>query len=1307
MKSGFSCLITIIGLLFCISISNGEQVKKTTVEYFAACDCQTFQIYRLGEDGSTFKVEPSTDGTVTEHVVPDPEFPGSSQCNSILTNDGKFAYIDVGQDLAYCAMSGRYSHVKGFYKAAKGKTVLISGQYKVNGSWNQMETIVKIGVPYWSEFDYNVDLEDLNNVEDFRILIASPDPSTPVLVDEITMCSYCKGLQREGPKISELVCSTGELDREFSSNNLSYILTIKDGSSKVKFTPISYTTGAGISIKYNNVYSSTPPEIDIKDGSTVWISIEKSSSACEKTMYKFTMKYPDKSLNKKIIYVDYDPLSVTVQDGTSWLTAYPTIEKALSKAKTLGSSIDCEIWIAEGEYKSNSIRYIESGVKIYGGFPAHGGKWEQRNTDKYKVVLKNTGVGEIVQISSTTYPVTLDGLYLGQSAGNGIFIKSQNDVKINDCDVYQNNGIGIFSSFSNSLSMNGCKIYSNQKGGVVVNELASDLLIKDCDVSDNYKNDGKGAGMNISSILGSTRIVGCKIERNNCEFEFGGGGGGLYVNTGASVSIVNCAITNNKAYNGGGIYLDHYLANPHVNIVNCLIAGNIAKRNGLGGGIYSQAIDLKVINCSVVENCAVTKGGGIFWLDNYGNAQTYILNSVFWGNKIPGYVPTPPQTDISQLASNSNNPVPINYSCIQDNSAGDGFVYPAPAAETNKNFDTDPKFVANGSWNGDYSIWTKGDYHLTNISSCLDKGVVSGDLLDDVTDIDDDGDVTELIPIDLGGNPRFFDSDGNNVTEIDAGAYECQKKSEIDPTLNDLKVSNGTLSPDFHYLVTSYQCFVLLDVNEIKLIPIANDPAATIKVNGQTVITGNEVIIDVSSNKNITIVVTGKDGVTTQTYNVTVTCRTDRIYVDKNSPGPTHDGQSWNTAYLHPQTAIGSFNKDKNCEIWVADGYYSNQDQNFTYGVMYLSSIKYNFPNVKEINIYGGFKGAENGGYETRLDQRNFKINKTVIVAVATTNQCALFIGRCPDIRVDGFYFEGDQYIGGDGKTIIENCVNDNPSGTLFVNGMNDNGDIVTFIKNYELVNHTSGGGIECNGGVAFVDCRIDNNSLPRSALHLDPMVGDIDIVNCKVTNNRNPNDNGGAIYVHINDNRMNKNVSIASSIFENNHAVNNGGAIYFDNFWGTGVLGTYKISNCTFSGNEAIDGGAIYTTQYCPLEISNSVFHNDVAYGAGYVVFYTSALTFYNSNFDDAGIGTYERCYQDGTCPFAMINCFHVADPLLDVNLKPQSGSICIGNGDLSRTLQDLFDLDGDGNRTEYLPFDIAGNNRQIGTIDIGAFEQ
>ncbi len=90
--------------------------------------------------------------------------------------------------------------------------------------------------------------------------------------------------------------------------------------------------------------------------------------------------------------------------------------------------------------------------------------------------------------------------------------------------------------------------------------------------------------------------------------------------------------------------------------------------------------------------------------------------------------------------------------------------------------------------------------------------------------------------------------------------------------LSNLLVSNGTLSPGFDYGNLSYTDTVTNQTNSITITPTTNEATSTVKVNGVLVNSGTSCspITLLAGNNTITLVVTAQDGITKQTYNLTV-----------------------------------------------------------------------------------------------------------------------------------------------------------------------------------------------------------------------------------------------------------------------------------------------------------------------------------------------------------------------------------------------------------------------------------------------------
>nr|WP_238357912.1 cadherin-like beta sandwich domain-containing protein [Cohnella zeiphila] len=126
-------------------------------------------------------------------------------------------------------------------------------------------------------------------------------------------------------------------------------------------------------------------------------------------------------------------------------------------------------------------------------------------------------------------------------------------------------------------------------------------------------------------------------------------------------------------------------------------------------------------------------------------------------------------------------------------------------------------------------------------------------------------------------------SDGSNAVTIKVTAQDGTtsktytvtvvraKSSNAD--LSGLTLSDGTLTPGFASDVLNYSSTVAINVNRIQLTATASDSGATIKVNGDSAVSGQPSgNIQLKPRDNdIEIVVTAADGKTKRTYEITVT----------------------------------------------------------------------------------------------------------------------------------------------------------------------------------------------------------------------------------------------------------------------------------------------------------------------------------------------------------------------------------------------------------------------------------------------------
>jgi serine protease len=227
-----------------------------------------------------------------------------------------------------------------------------------------------------------------------------------------------------------------------------------------------------------------------------------------------------------------------------------------------------------------------------------------------------------------------------------------------------------------------------------------------------------------------------------------GPGGGIALFSAGTPTIRGNTIRGNTAGSGdgGGIWIVN-LSGP--SIVQNLIVGNIARDSrgfGRGGGVFWMLPSVRgplLLNNTIVDNDSPT-GSGIF-ADGF-DSQTELINNLIVAKK----------GQTAFFCGNFDQEIPIlrfNNVFSRRGSAYGGIC--SDQTGINDNLSGKPLFR-------DESI---GDYRLAPGSPGLDSGLIlpSG-----------------LPNVDLAGNPRVIDGDGDGSSVLDIGAYEKQLPQIVD-----------------------------------------------------------------------------------------------------------------------------------------------------------------------------------------------------------------------------------------------------------------------------------------------------------------------------------------------------------------------------------------------------------------------------------------------------------------------------------------------------------------------------------------------
>jgi hypothetical protein len=396
------------------------------------------------------------------------------------------------------------------------------------------------------------------------------------------------------------------------------------------------------------------------------------------------------------------------------------------------------------------------------------------------------------------------------SNGGGIAIDGASNVAITDCQILGNqhryrSGGGVSIEQQSIVSFLNCEISANTSQSIDGNGSAggvfcdnSSASMSDCTIAGNRVGnssplpssnaDGAGGGI-LCQNSASLTMRNCTVSQNAAaDREYWGStfdpppgvnGGGLALRNGAQATLVNCTLRTNQAGagaiariggpggGGGGISVESAAS---VQLHGCVIHDNVAGHGGSGemqgsgglggdgGGVFVSAGTCVISNCTLAQN--ETGLGANSRPRGSGGASMGPIqysNCVIWAN-------TP-----NQLAGGPS----VRYSDVQGGAAGVG------------NISSDPQFV---------SI-AQDNYRLAQFSPCIDAGE-NASVPPDSLDLDGDGDLTEPMPLDRDGNPRFQDDSGMADTGagtpplVDMGAYEFGLTSGCPADLN----GDGTVS---------------------------------------------------------------------------------------------------------------------------------------------------------------------------------------------------------------------------------------------------------------------------------------------------------------------------------------------------------------------------------------------------------------------------------------------------------------------------------------------------------------------------------
>ena len=448
----------------------------------------------------------------------------------------------------------------------------------------------------------------------------------------------------------------------------------------------------------------------------------------------------------RVIYVDDN--AAGVNDGSSWIDAYPCLQNALADA-IYGD----EIQVARGVYKPDRKHVItksprgdsmvsrievsgdrtasfelKNGVTLKGGYAGLSAQDPNtRDVGFNKTILSGDLNGDDAEVadpcnlpneptrsenscrvvtgSGTDMTAVLDGFTITagnadglnqQYEGGGMYNSSGNPTLI-DCTFSGNSALrggGMHNWENSNPALTNCTFFGNQamSGGAIENNFRSSPTLTNCSFTNNSAETGGGMYNANSS---NPKLIDCTFSRNWAEI-----GGGMRNSWFSSPILTNCTFNDNSTYYWGGGMMNWDCTAPI--LTDCTFSRNS------GIGLYNKNSSPVLKNCIFSENSC-----GMYNEDS----NLTLTNCAFSGNSSGGM-------------SNLDSSLTLNNCTFTANSAGNGGGI-SSASEgygetkltlTNCTFTSNLAVGKIGRGGGMYcSTWSRGKAELT-MTNCMFTG---------------------------------------------------------------------------------------------------------------------------------------------------------------------------------------------------------------------------------------------------------------------------------------------------------------------------------------------------------------------------------------------------------------------------------------------------------------------------------------------------------------------------------------------------------------------------------------------------------
>ncbi|MFT5915849.1 MAG: hypothetical protein ACI81T_002352 [Bacteroidia bacterium] len=393
------------------------------------------------------------------------------------------------------------------------------------------------------------------------------------------------------------------------------------------------------------------------------------------------------------------------------------------------------------------------------------------------VNLANINAGTVIRFDSSLDNIPIN-ITQGQIAinegvviiGNGVGVTILDGQGTNECFLSDGKNVEISNiTFRNFTESGPLLVGPLARGGGAIHQISGSLFLENCSFENNRsENNSGGAIFSENGFLSVKRCIflqnyaywagaigsTSELDVSRSIFERNDSGDLL-----ASIGSASTIISNSKAtianskFQGNGNYRSWSVFNfggNQVEIDNCLITGNFG-----GDFVIHSGTTATITNCTIANNDKQSFSTVII-----GASSTYFLrNNIIAFN---GSVFNMNQVVYDAISEGGNifDVIPVSQIPLHATDISGTSTYPL-----------NPQFVSAIS-SALPSIG--GNYKLKSCSKAVNAGLAIHHP-QDVLDINNNGNIIEPLPTDLGQDPRVsISSQGFYPTVIDAGAYEFQ-----------------------------------------------------------------------------------------------------------------------------------------------------------------------------------------------------------------------------------------------------------------------------------------------------------------------------------------------------------------------------------------------------------------------------------------------------------------------------------------------------------------------------------------------------